>query len=100
MGREDKKEPISDLTRHNLKREEEVREATKRLDEYLVTKFDLNKPQSMKDETKEKIQKDKLKTPVAKEGEQMVKSVESKNNKKGEEEASETKASETKATEK
>ena len=43
MGREDKKEPISDLTEHNL-REEEVRVATKRLDEYLVTKYDLNKP--------------------------------------------------------
>ena len=40
MGREDKKEPISDLTTHNLKREEEVRAATKRLDEYLVTAFD------------------------------------------------------------
>ena len=48
MAKEDKKEPISDLTKHNLKREEEVRAATKRLDEYLVTKFDLNKPKSSK----------------------------------------------------
>ena len=49
MGKEDKKEPISDLTKHNLKREEEVRAATKRLDEYLVTKYDLNKPKSAKE---------------------------------------------------
>ena len=94
MGREDKKEPISDLTRHNLKREEEVREATKRLDEYLVTKFDLNKPKSLKDETKETTQKEKLKTPEAKESEQIAKSVESKNTKIAEEKASETKATE------
>ena len=54
MAEEDKKEPISDLTRHNLKREEEVRAATKRLDEYLVTKFDLNKPKSAKGVPEEK----------------------------------------------
>ena len=94
MGRQDKKEPISDLTRHNLKREEEVREATRRLDEYLVAKFDLNKPKSLKDETKETTQKEKLKTPEAKEGEQVAKSVESKNTKKAEEKSSETKATE------
>ena len=39
----DKKEPISDLEAHNIEREKKVRAATKRLDEYLVQKFDLNK---------------------------------------------------------
>ena len=67
MAREDKKEPISDLTKHNLKREEEVRAATKRLDEYLVTKFDLNKPKSAKGVSEEKTQKEKPKTSEAKE---------------------------------
>ena len=44
LNKMDKKEPISDLTAHNIKREEEVRSATKRLDEYLVEKYDLNRP--------------------------------------------------------
>ena len=39
----DKKEPISDLTQHNIRREEDVKSATKRLDEYLVQTFDLMK---------------------------------------------------------
>ncbi len=43
LTRMNKKEPISDLTEHNLQREKDVRSATKRLDEYLVQKFDLNK---------------------------------------------------------
>ena len=94
MAKEDKKEPISDLTKHNLKREEEVRAATKRLDEYLVTKFDLNKPKSTKGVPEEKTQKEKPKTSEAKEGEQSAKSAESKNDKKPEEKESETKATE------
>ena len=94
MAKEDKKEPISDLTKHNLKREEEVREATKRLDEYLVTKFDLNKPKSTKEVPEEKTQKKKPKTSVEKEGEQTAKSAESKNDKKPEEKGSEAKAAE------
>ena len=81
MANEGKKEPISDLTTHNLKREEEVRAATKRLDEYLVTEFDLNKPKSSKGETEEKIQKEKPKTSEVKESEQAPKSAESKNDK-------------------
>ena len=51
---------------HNLKREEEVRAATKRLDEYLVTAFDLNKPKSAKGVSEEKTQKEKSKTSEAK----------------------------------
>ena len=94
MAKEDKKEPISDLTKHNLKREEEVRAATKRLDEYLVTKFDLNKPKSAKGVSEEKTQKEKPKTSEAKEGEQTAKSAEDKNDKKAEEKESETKATE------
>ena len=94
MAKEDKKEPISDLTKHNLKREEEVRAATKRLDEYLVTKFDLNKPKSAKGVSEEKTQKEKPKTSEAKESEQTAKSAESKNDKKAEEKESETKATE------
>ena len=94
MAKEDKKEPISDLTKHNLNREEEVREATKRLDEYLVTKFDLIKPKSTKEVPEEKTQKEKPKTSVAKEGEQTAKSAESKNDKKPEEKGSEAKAAE------
>ncbi len=73
MAKEDKKEPISDLTKHNLKREEEVRAATKRLDEYLVTKFDLNKPKSTKGVSEEKTQKEKPKTSEIKESEQTCK---------------------------
>ena len=94
MAKEDKKEPISDLTRHNLKREEEVRAATKRLDEYLVEKFDLNKPKKQEDKLTDKIQKEKSKTPEVKEGQQVENSAESKNNKKAEEKESETKATE------
>ena len=94
MAKEDKKEPISDLTKHNLKREEEVRAATKRLDEYLVTKFDLNKPKSTKGVSEEKTQKEKPKTSETKEGEQSAKSAESKNDKKAEEKDPETKATE------
>ena len=94
MGREGKKEPISDLTRHNLKREEEVREATKRLDEYLVSRFDLNKPKSAKEVSEEKTKKEKPKTSEAKEGEQTAKSAEDKNDKKTKEKESETKATE------
>ena len=94
MAKEDKKEPISDLTKHNLKREEEVREATKRLDEYLVTKFDLNKPKSTKEVPEEKTQKEKPKTSEVKEGEQTAESAESKNDKKPEEKESEEKAAE------
>ena len=82
MAKEGKKEPISDLTKHNLKREEEVREATKRLDEYLVTKYDLNKPKSTKEVSEEKTQKEKPKTSEVKESEQAPKSAESKNEKK------------------
>ena len=94
MANEGKKEPISDLTTHNLKREEEVRAATKRLDEYLVTKFDLNKPKSSKGATEEKIQKEKPKTSEVKESEQAPKSAESKNEKKMEEKESQTKGAE------
>ena len=94
MAREDKKEPISDLTKHNLKREEEVRAATKRLDEYLVTKYDLNKPKSAREVSEEKTQKEKPKNSEAKEGEQTAKSAEDKNDKKAEEKESETKATE------
>ena len=94
MAKEDKKEPISDLTKHNLKREEEVRAATKRLDEYLVTKFDLNKPKSARGVSEEKTQEEKPKTSEAKEGEQTAKSAEGKNDKKAEEKESETKATE------
>ena len=92
MANEGKKEPISDLTTHNLKREEEVRAATRRLDEYLVTKFDLNKPKSSKGEPKEKIQKEEPKTSKVEESEQATKSAESKNEKKTEEKDSKTKA--------
>ena len=94
MANDEKKEPIADLTTHNLKREEEVRAATKRLDEYLVTKFDLNKPNSSKGETTEKIQEEKPKTSEVKDSEQATKSAESKNGKKTEEKESETKAAE------
>ena len=94
MAKEDKKEPISDLTKHNLKREEEVRAATKRLDEYLVTKFDLNKPKSTKGAQEEKTQKEKPNTSEVKESEQTAKNAEGKNEKKAEENVSQTKASE------
>ena len=94
MGREDKKEPISDLTRNNLKREEEVRASTKRLDEYLVTRYDLNKPKSAREVSEEKTKKEKPKTPEAKEGEQTAKNARDKNDKKAEEKESETKATE------
>ena len=94
MAKEGKKEPISNLTAHNLKREEEVRAATKRLDEYLVTKFDLNKPKSTKEVPEEKTQKEKPKTSEVKEGEQTAESAESKNDKKPEEKETEEKAAE------
>ena len=94
MAKENKKEPISDLTKHNLKREEEVREATKRLDEYLVSKFDLNKPKSAKGASEEKTQKEISKSSEVKETEQTAKSAESKNDKKAEEKESETKVTE------
>ena len=90
MAKEDKKEPISDLTKHNLKREEEVRAATKRLDEYLVSKFDLNKPKSVKGVSEEKIQKNS----EVKESEQTAKNAESKNDKKAQEKESKTKVTE------
>ena len=94
MAKEDKKEPISDLTRHNLKREEEVRAATKRLDEYLVTKFDLNKPKSTKGVSEEKTQEEKPMVIEAEEGEQPAKSAEGKSDKKTEAIESETKETE------
>ena len=94
MAKEDKKEPISDLTRHNLNREEEVRAATKRLDEYLVTKFDLNKPKSVKGVPEEKTQKEKQKNSEAQESAQTAKSAEDKNDKKAEEKESEIKVTE------
>ena len=94
MAKGIKKEPISDLTKHNLKREEEVRAATKRLDEYLVTKFDLNKPKSGSGVSEEKTQEEKPKTSEAKESEQTAKSTEGKNDKKAEEKESEIKATE------
>ncbi len=94
MGREDKKEPISDLTKHNLKREEEVRAATKRLDEYLITKYDLNKTKSAREVLEEKTEKEKSKTSEAKEGDQTAKNAKDKNDKKAEEKESETKATE------
>ena len=94
MAKEGKKEPISDLTKHNLKREEEVRAATKRLDEYLVSKFDLNKPKSAKGASEEKTQKEKPNTSEVKESEQTAKNAEGKNEKKAEENESQTKASE------
>ena len=94
MGREDKKEPISDLTMHNLKREEEVRAATKRLDEYLVTKYDLHKPKSAREESEEKTKNEKLKTSGPKESDQTAKNAKGKNDKKVEEKESETKATE------
>ena len=91
MAKGIKKEPISDLTKHNLKREEEVRAATKRLDEYLVTKFDLNKPKSGSGVSEEKTQEEKPKTSEAKESKQTAKSTEGKNDKKAEEKESEIK---------
>ena len=94
MAKEGKKEPISDLTKHNLKREEEVRAATKRLDEYLATKFDLNKPKSTKGVSEEKTQKEKPKTSETNEGEQSAKSAESKSDKKTQEKVPEVKATE------
>ncbi len=95
MAKEGKKEPISDLTKHNLKREEEVREATKRLDEYLVTKFDLNKPKSARRVSDEKTpQKEKPKTSEAKESERTAKSGEDKSDKKAEAKESGIKATE------
>ena len=100
MAKDDKKEPISDLTKHNLNREEEVRAATKRLDEYLVTTFDLNKPKSSKGVSEEKIQKEKPETSEVKDSEQTAKSAEVENDKKVEAKESEIKGSETKETEK
>ena len=100
MAKEEKKEPISDLTKHNLKREEEVRAATKRLDEYLVTKFDLNKPKSPREVSEDKTQKERSKTSGAKESDQVAKSAEGKNDKKAETKESEPKESEPKETEK
>ena len=94
MAKEGKKEPISDLTKHNLKREEEVRAATKRLDEYLVTKFDLNKAKSPRGDSEEKTQEEKPKTSEAKESEQNAKSTEGKNDKKAEAREYETKDTE------
>ena len=94
MAKEGKKEPISDLTKHNLKREEEVRAATKRLDEYLVTKFDLNKPKSAKGASEEKTQKEKPKTSEVKKSEQTAKSAEGNDDKKVEEKESEIKTTE------
>ena len=94
MAKGIKKEPISDLTKHNLKREEEVRTATKRLDEYLVTKFDLNKSKSAKGVSEEKTQEEKPKTSEAKESKRTAKSTEGKNDKKAEEKESEIKATE------
>ena len=94
MAKEGKKEPIADLTQHNLKREEEVRAATQRLDEYLVTKFDLNKPKSPRGVSEEKTQEEKPKASEAKEGEQAAKSTESKNDKKSEEKEPEVKETE------
>ena len=94
MAKEGKKEPISDLTMHNLKREEEVRAATKRLDEYLVTKFDLNKPKSASELSEEKTQKEKQKNSEAQESAQTAKSAEDKNDKKAEEKESEIKVTE------
>ena len=94
MGREDKKEPISNLTTHNLKREEEVRAATKRLDEYLITKYDLNKTKSAREVPEEKTEKEKSKTSEAKVGDQTAKNAKDKNDKKAEEKESETKATE------
>ena len=94
MSREDKKEPISDLTKHNLKREEEVRAATKRLDEYLITKYDLNKTKSAREVPEEKTEKEKSKTSEAKEGDQTAKNAKDKNDKKAEEKESETKETE------
>ena len=94
MGREDKKEPISDLTKHNLKREEEVRASTKRLDEYLVTRYDLNKPKSAREVSEEKTNKEKPKTSEAKEGEPTAKNAKGNNDKKAEEKESEINATE------
>ena len=94
MAKDDKKEPISDLTRHNLKREEEVRAATKRLDEYLVTTFDLNKPKSSKGVSEVKTQREKPESSEVKDSEQTAKSAESKSDKKVEEKESETKVTE------
>ena len=94
MAKEAKKEPISDLTKHNLKREEEVRAATKRLDEYLVTKFDLNKTMSPRGVSEEKTQEKKVKTSEAKEDEKTARSAESKDGKKAEEKEPEVKAAE------
>ena len=94
MAKKDKLEPISDLTKHNLKREEEVRAATKRLDEYLVSRFDLNKPKSAKEVSEEKTKKEKPKNSEAKEGNQTAKNTKDKNDKKAEEKESETKATE------
>ena len=84
MVNESKKEPISDLAAHNLKREEEVRAATKRLDEYLVTKFDLNKPKSARGVSEDKTHEEKAKTLEVSESEQTTKSADSKNDKKAE----------------
>ncbi|MDA9689516.1 hypothetical protein N9V13_03780 [Betaproteobacteria bacterium] len=94
MAKADNKEPISDLREHNIKREEEVRAATKRLDEYLVEKFDLNKPKSEKDKEVEKTQKSGLKISEASQSKEEKISPESKQEKKAEEKKSETKVTE------
>ena len=94
MGKEDKREPISDLTKHNLKREEEVRASTKRLDEYLVTRYDLNKTKSAREVSEEKTKKEKPKTSEAKESEPTANNAKGKNDEKSEEKRSETKAME------
>ena len=98
MAKEDKKEPISDLTKHNLKRRRGAG-ATKRLDEYLVTKFDLNKPKSPREVSEDKTQKERSKTSGAKESDQVAKSAEGKNDKKAETKESEPKESEPKESE-
>ena len=94
MGTTGKKEPISDLTAYNIKREEEVRAATKRLDEYLVEKFDLNKPKSEKEKKEEKTQEEKPKISEDNQSKKEETSAESKNGKKKEENEPEPKATE------
>ena len=94
MAREDKKEPISDLTKHNLKREEEVRAATKRLDEYLVTKFDLNKPKSARGVGRKNTEGKTEDLRGQRKKDQTAKNAEDKNDKKAEEKESEIKATE------
>ena len=87
----DKKEPVSDLVAHNIEREKDVRAATKRLDEYLVQKFDLNKPVAsvMNTKAEKKPQNGKPIASKSGDGKQTEKSTDSEVDKKADVKATE-----------